>query len=555
MARLTGGEAIVQSLLAHGTDTVFCLPGVQTYFLFNALYDATDKIRVIHTRHEQGAGYMALGYALASDRIGVYNVVPGPGVLNTTAALSTAYARNAQVLCLAGQLPYAYIGQNIGLLHEIPDQTGIIRSLTKWIDRINNPNEATAIMAEAFRQLRAGRPRPVAVECPMDVLAMENEVGPVTVEAVVHPPVDSDAINEAAKLLGNAQRPMIFVGSGASHAQDEIRQIAEALQAPVIAGQSGRGILDSRHYLSHTHPAGHRFWDTADVVLAIGSRIATPLTYWGYDEHLKIIRIDLDPAEHHRIIRTDVSIIADALDALTELIPAVEKHNSVRETREHEMLSLKEDLRVSWSTLEPQISYLKVIREELPEDGIFVDEATQIGYVSWFAMPAYHPKTLISPGYQGTLGWGFPTALGCKVAQPHKRVISVNGDGGFMFNIQELATAVQHNIGVVALVFNDGGYGNVRTMQADYFDGRTIGCDLQNPDFTKLAETFGAQGLKANTPEELRSAIRLGFEHSGPTVIEIPVGEMPGPWRHIRMPQIRGYPRPAPDGLPPPKVR
>lgn len=553
MPRITGGEAIVASLLAHDVDTLFCLPGVQTYYLFDALHPVQDQIRIVQTRHEQGAAYMALGYALSSQKPGVYNVVPGPGVLNTTAALSTAYARNAKVLCLAGQLPHDYIGKKLGLLHEIPDQLGVLRGLTKWVDRINNPNQAPYILAEAFRQLHADRPRPVAVECPMNILALENEVSPPSTFEITRPPVDMDAVQQAAQLMGRARNPVIFVGSGAYDAGEEVQQLAECLQAPVIGGQSGRGILSSRHYLSHTHPAGHTFWKHADVVIAVGSRISTPLTYWGYDDQLKIIRIDLDPEEHHRLTPTDVSIYADTRDALAALLPVLESCNDRRTSRQEEMEALKTSMEESWAFLEPQLSYLNVIREELPDDGIFVDEATQIGYVSWFAMPAYQPRTLLSPGYQGTLGWGYATALGAKVANPDKQVISVNGDGGFMFNVQELATAVQHEIGVVALVFNDQGYGNVRTMQAEYFHGRTLGCDLLNPDFVKLAENFGAQGLKAHTPEELRTAIRKGFDTKGPTLIEIPVGEMPGPWRKVRLPRIRGYPRPVPDGLPPPR--
>ncbi len=191
------------------------------------------------------------------------------------------------------------------------------------------------------------------------------------------------------------------------------------------------------------------------------------------------------------------------------------------------MKNLKAAMAERFAYLEPQLSFLHVIREELPDEGIFVDEMTQIGYASGFAMPFYEPRTFLSPSYQGTLGWGFATALGAKVANPDTPVISVNGDGGFMFNVQELATAVQHEIGVVALVFNDHAFGNVKTMQRDLFDGRVMASDLHNPNFVQLAKIFGAQGLTANTPEELRGAIRKGFATKGPTIIEIPCDEMP----------------------------
>lgn len=550
MPRITGGEALVHGLVRHGVDTLFGLPGVQTYYLYDVLYDVPDKIRVIHTRHEQATAYMALGYALSSERVGVYNVVPGPGFLNTTAALSTAYACNAKVLALAGQLPSNYIGRDLGLLHEIPDQTGVLDGLTKWSGRINTPAEAPALTAEAFRQLHNGRPRPVGLELPLDVLAdvgetdLSPEAGPP-----VRPPVDTEMVEQAARLLAGAKQPLIFVGSGAGDAGESVRHLAELLQAPVVAGLTGRGILSNRHALSLTHPAGYQLWKTADVVLAVGCRLQTPLNYWGYDDEMTFIRIDVDPEAHRRTVPTEVSLVADADDALKALIPAVEKHMMPRPSRTEDMKTLKAAMHERFAYLEPQLSFINVIREELPDEGIFVDEMTQIGYVSGFAMPFYEPRTFLSPSYQGTLGWGFATALGAKVANPDTPVVSVNGDGGFLFNVQELATAVQHEIGVVALVFNDNGYGNVRTMQRDLFDGRVIGGDLHNPDFVRLAETFGAQGLRATTPEELRAALRKGFETKGPTLIEIPCEEMPGPWPLIRMPQVRGYPKPAPDAL------
>ncbi|SVD13511.1 uncharacterized protein METZ01_LOCUS366365, partial [marine metagenome] len=235
MQSITGGEAVVKSLIMHGVDTVFGLPGLQNDALYNAFYDNRSSVRVVHTRHEQGAAYMALGYALSRDEPGVYNVVPGPGFLNTTAALSTAYATNAKVLCLTGQIPSAYIGRGIGMLHEIPDQLGVLRSLTKWADRISAPPSAPDLVAEAFRQLNSGRPRPVGLECAMDVLTNSAPVDLMAAPfALRHPPVDTDALEKAAKILGQAKHPMIFVGRGAMNVSEEVKQLAEMLQAPVI---------------------------------------------------------------------------------------------------------------------------------------------------------------------------------------------------------------------------------------------------------------------------------------------------------------------------------
>src|SRR6266566_4845990 len=261
MARMTGGGALVEMLRRHEVDTIFALPGVQNDALFVAFYDAGEALRVIHTRHEQGAAYMAFGYARASGRVGTYAVVPGPGLLNTTAALSTAYATNAPVLCISGQIPSDLIGRGFGLLHEIPDQLGVLRSLTKWSARISHPTQTGTLVNDAFRQLRDGRPRPVALEMPLDVMALETEVGlPDPQPALPAPSPDGELIAQAAKLLAAAKQPLIYIGSGASEAGAEVLALAERLQAPVTTYTGGKGIVSDRHYLAQNLLAGHELW-------------------------------------------------------------------------------------------------------------------------------------------------------------------------------------------------------------------------------------------------------------------------------------------------------
>ncbi len=538
---LTGGEAIVHSLHKLGVDTIFALPGVQNDHLFNALHDNPDKIRVIHTRHEQGAAYMAMGYALSLDKPGVYSVVPGPGFLNTTGALSTAYAVNAKVLCLTGQIPSNAIGKRIGLLHEIPDQLGIIHRLTKWGAHIGKPEDVPALVTEAFSQLLSGRPRPVGLEVPPDILAATAEVDLTMVEPDINKPeLDLDAIEEAAKLLSAAKNPVIIVGGGAMNAGEAVAALAELLQAPVMSGRNGRGVMSNRHYLSMPEESGYDLWGEADVAIGIGSRMYRPLNRWGLDDDLQVIRIDIDPDEHDIVAPPAVKVVADSDEATRALVAALEKRMDKRPSRRDELLAHKARMAEKYSTLEPQLSYLKAIQDEMPDDGIFVEEVTQIGFVSRFALPIHHPRSFISTGYQGTLGFGFPTALGVKVGNPDKAVINVTGDGGFMFNVQELATAVHHQIGLVTIVFADGAFGNVRRMQKDNYDGRFIASDLHNPDFVKMADSFGAQGIRATNPDELRKAIRQGLAESGPTLIEVPVSEMPSPWAIAYPPPNRG---------------
>ena len=531
MARMTTARAIVRSLVANGVDTVFGLPGVQLDALFNALHDERNRIRVIHPRHEQAAAYMALGYAQASAKIGAYVVVPGPGILNTTAALATAYGTYAPVLAITGQLPSHAIGQGYGLLHEIPDQLAILRGLTKWAGRIEHPTQAAALMHTAFHQLRSRVPRPVAIESPMDVLGLEADIDGIEATPGAAPIApDPGAIEDAAKLIAAAEHPVIVAGGGALHAGEALRDVAEKLQAPVIAHRMGRGILDDRHPLSVTQPAGAKLWKRADAVLAVGTRFKHYRTAWGA-AGLATVRIDVDPTQMHRLGRPDIPLLADARLALEALVGALGRFVENRVSRSDEVNEIKASVhREMQAKAGAQIEFLDALRAALPEDGIFVDEMTQIGYVSQSAFPVHAPRTFISSGYQGTLGAGFPTALGAQVACPDRAVLSINGDGGFMFNAQELSTAVQQGLGVVAVVFEDGAYGNVKRMQEDLYGGRVIASELRNPDFVKLAESFGADGVRVETPDALRDAVAAAWGRRIPTVVSVSVGRFPDPF-------------------------
>jgi acetolactate synthase-1/2/3 large subunit len=298
-------------------------------------------------------------------------------------------------------------------------------------------------------------------------------------------------------------------------------------------------VLDGRHYLSLHQPPSHELWKTADAVLLIGTHARIPLKDWGVDKEMTLIKIDVDPNSHHLFAKPNIAITARAEDAVPLLLERVAAHNHRLDSRQDEMLALKADWVQRTAYLQPQLTYLQIIREELGEDGIFVDELTQVGFASRITYPVYKPRTFISTGYMGTLGYGFPTALGVKVAQPDKPVIAVTGDGGFMFSVQELATAVQHRIGLVTLLFNNNQYGNVQQMQRELYDNRIIATDLHNPDFVKMAESFGAQAFRAETADQLRQAIRHGFATDLPTLIEVPVGDLPSVDRFRKFSRVR----------------
>jgi acetolactate synthase I/II/III large subunit len=539
--RMTGGAALVEMLRRHGIDTLFALPGVQNDALFVALYDAGEVIRVIHTRHEQAAAYMALGYARATGKPGAFAVVPGPGLLNTTAALATAYATNTPVLCISGQIPSDLIGRGFGLLHEIPDQLAILKGLTKFAARINHPSETGKLVNEAFRELADGRPRPVALEMPLDVMAREYAVSlPQPGETPVAPEPDPDLIADAAKALSEAKAPLIYVGSGAMAAGAEVLALAERLQAPVVTYTGGKGVVCDRHYLAQNLLAGHELWKSADVVLAIGTRLNQPQTRWGVDADLKLIRVDLDPVEITRIVHPAIGIVADAKDAAAALLAAV-KGGPARPSHQAELDALKAKTAATLAEkLGPQCEYLAAIRAELPDNGIYVEDLTQVGYVGRLGFPVYEPRTYIHSGYQGTLGYSYATALGAKVAKPDVPVVSISGDGGFMYNVQELSTAALFGVDAVAVVFADGAYGNVRRMQKMDYGNRLIATELQNPNFPKMAESYGIAGVKTTSPDGLRKELNAAFKRKGPSLIEVAVGEMPDPWPTLMMGRVRG---------------
>jgi acetolactate synthase-1/2/3 large subunit len=536
MTSMTGGEAIVSGLVAHGVNTVFGLPGAQIYGLFDAFQQA--QLKVIGARHEQACGYMAYGYARSTGRPGVFSVVPGPGVLNAGAAMLTAFGSNEPVLCLTGQVPTAFLGKGRGHLHEMPDQLATLRTFVKWAERIEYPDIAPAMVSRAFQEMLSGRRGPVSLEMPWDVFTQRAEVGPSKPFDLLSPPrPDPDHIKSAAALIAGSKTPMIFVGSGAIDAREEILELAEMIDAPVVAFRSGRGVVSNAHELGLTMAAAYRLWPTTDLMIGIGTRLELPtMSRWPYrPEGLKSVRIDIDPSEMRRFT-PDVAVVADAKAATAELLAAVSKagyrKTSGRRPAIREATSAAHQ---EIQKVQPQMAYLNILREVLPHNAIVTDELSQVGFASWYGFPIYEPRTFITSGYQGTLGSGFPTALGAKVAHPDRPVVAITGDGGFMFGVQELSTAVQFKIGVVTLVFNNNAYGNVRRDQRQRFDGRVVAADLVNPDFVKLAESFGVGAARVTSPDHFRPALEKALADGGPYLIaiEVPRDSEVTPWTFI----------------------
>ncbi len=540
LQKLNCAESTIKTLIANGIDTLYCLPGVQNDDFFDALHRVGGALKPINARHEQATAYMALGAAMATGKPQAYCVVPGPGFLNTTTALATAQSLCAPVLAISGQIFEARINKGLGFLHEIPNQLGIMKTLTKWAAHIDGPEDAPGKAREAFRQLLSGTPGPVGIECGWDMWKKAADVA-LDLEPVkrVTPEIDEDAIEAAAKMLAASKRPMISVGGGASEASVEIKQLAEMLQAPVLSFRTGSGVLDHRHELALRVSGGYHAWKTVDVIMGVGTRLHQQFD-WGTDADMKVIHLDIDPTRPGRIRKADVAITADAKEALQLLLKRLPRHLAKRDSRRDEIAEYRGKGLKDTEKLSPQRGWINEIRKAMPEDSIVVEELTQISYCSRDMYPVYKPRTYIASGYQGTLGWGLNVALGVKCAKPDTPVLSISGDGGFMFGVQELATAAKYNIGVVSVVFTDNAYGNVRRMQQLNYEGRVIASDLKNPDFVKLGESFGVRSMRAKDPAGLGNEIGAALKHNGPSLIEVPVGEFPDPWSIFQRPKARG---------------
>ena len=547
MVKMSGGEALARSLVKEGVEVVFGLPGIQVYGIVAALREEPG-IRMISTRHEQATTFMADGYSRASGKPGVALVVPGVGLYNAASGLTNAYSRSTPVLLIAGQVPRSAIGKNLGAVHEIADQSGTVRSVTKWQRQASRPREVPDAVFEAFRQMRTGRPRPVLIEVPPEAGVEREEVelrNPARISRIVPSPQD---LREAARFISNSSRPLIYAGGGVarSDAEEALVRLAEATSIPVVTSSGGKGTIPDRHPLSYGScfsPRGERqemnqlyeVMQSADVVIGIGARfsLGNPA-----GEASTLVNINIDDAELTRHQANTVPLHGDARATIEALLPylieagAGERPSSAEAVSAARRLIAYYDIRLR----EPQYAVLEAIQRGIPEDAFTVWDVTQFGYYARTHWPVNHPKTYIDSGYSFNLGYAFPTALGVKVAKPDRPVVCVAGDGGFMFNSSELSTALQYGINVVTVVFRNDSYGNVARDLDDAFGG-AYGTDLHNPDFVKFAESFGAVGMRADAPMELERLIPIALERQSPVIIDVPFREMPIP----RAPQFAPF--------------
>jgi acetolactate synthase-1/2/3 large subunit len=530
MPMMTGGEAVVKALVAEGVEVVFGLPGVQIMHIYDGFYDNPD-IRVITCRHEQTTAYMADGYARSTGKIGVALVVPGPGAYNAAAAMSDAYATSSQVLLISGQINTKEIGKDHGALHEISDQLEFMKPVVKWNDLVTRVEDVPETIHEAMRQLKTGRPRPVEIEIPPDVLATTADLEMVEPEIFTRPEPDPSAIRAAADLLASAKRPLIWSGGGVnlSDASRELIEVAEMLGAPVISTAEGKGSIPESHPLaigttSYEWGPGTDLYPQADVILAVGSRLGNyrPEPGTTPTAEQKLVNLNIDETEMGKTMPVAVGVVADAKVGLKHLGTALRQRSVQSRWDKSDLARTKVTLVERMKSLAPkQVAVVEGIREAIPDDGFLVGGITNIGAWTHLAYPALKPRTFIGSSYMGNLGFGFPTALGVKVGNPDRAVVALCGDGGFMYAVADLATAVQYGINLVTVVFNNHGYGASFRDQHRRFGDRLVGTELHNPNFVKLAESFGARGIQVPQLEDTPEAIRDAIAGGRPTVIEV----------------------------------
>ena len=539
MAKMSGGEALVKSLVREGVEVVFGIPGIQIYGIVAALRDE-PAVRMVTTRHEQAATYMADGYARASGKVGVALVVPGVGLYNAAAGLATAYARSSPVLCIAGQIPRHQMGRNLGAVHEISNQLDVVRPVTKWRRQVLRPRDVPDAVAEAFRRMRSGRPRPVAIEIPPDASVEQEDVqlrDPYRVPRIVPSP---DHLREAARVIAGSRLPLIYAGGGvaSSDAEEALVRLAEATHIPVITSTGGKGTIPDDHPLSYGScfsPQAERqemnqlydVMQAADVVIGIGARfsLGNPA-----GEKSTLVNINIDDDELTRVQANTIPLHGDARATVEALLPYLAEAGAGNRPSPAEAVTIARRLIAYYDIQlhEPQYAILQALRSAVPEDAFALWGITQLGFYARTHWQVNRPKTYIDSGYSFNLGYSFPTALGVKVAQPDRPVVCLVGDGGFMFNASELSTAVKYGINVTTVVFRNDSYGNVARDLDEVFGG-TYETGLHNPDFVKLAELFGAVGMRAKDPMELETLIPLALEKRAPVIIEVPFGDMPIP--------------------------
>jgi thiamine pyrophosphate-dependent acetolactate synthase large subunit-like protein len=533
--RLTGGEWVVSALTREGVRHVFGIPGIHNLAIYDALLRQSAITHVL-ARHEQGAAFMADGYARASGKPGVVVVTSGPAATNTLTPLSESYAGSVPVLVVMSDIALALVGRDLGALHEVPNQIECFRPVTRWAEALGETAAIPTSITAAFELMRSGRPGPMALSIPNDLLFARAEASLPAAGDAARPPCHVADVEAAARRLRAAGRPLIITGGGviAAGGERELVAVARRLGAPVVSTVGGRGALDERDPLWHSVLPDRRATAdalrAADVVLAVGTKLGhRSLEKLGVTlgAGQTLIQLDIDPAVIGRAFKADVAVVGDARDGLARLLEALDGRAPSRGWDRGWLAGLRKDAGPRFTA--DVAAAIAALRRALPDDAIVVNDQTGLTYWMEHRFPVYAPRTFLYPTGSAVLGYAVPAAIGAKLARPERAVIAVAGDGGFMFSVAELATAVKYRLPIVFLVVNDNRYGAIKYLQERMYEGRWGESDLANPDFPALARAFGAHGERLANVDALPAAIERALAASGPTVLELRMTIEP-PW-------------------------
>lgn len=530
MTQMTGGEVLARSLAAHGTDVVFGIPGNHNLGIYQHLDES--NIRHVLARHEQGCGYAADGYARVSGRPGVALVTAGPAVLNTLAALGQAYADSVPMLLVSPGMPLRHPYRGNGHLHEMKNQHGAVDAVVSVSARVTSVAEIGDAVSHAFADMTAGRPRPVHLEVPIDVLdeSADVQVGtPVSVTKLTAPPGE---LARAAALLAAAARPGIVVGGGARFAAPEVRRLAERLGAGVVTSTNGKGTLPEDHLLSlgaGAHLGAVAEWvRSRDVLVAVGTDLGSSDLWngpWQLDGSL--IRIDIDPRQILINAHPDVALVSDAAPALGSLLELLGGGTAAAAGAQDVAAwasRIRAEAAAEGALWQQEIQAMSAV---LDSDAIVAGDSAAVCYYGLRAnLPLHTPGSFLYPTGFGTLGYGLPAAIGAKVGAPDRQVVAVLGDGGVMFTIAELASAAAERLAIPVIVVDNAGYGQIRhNMQRRGYT--PLGVDIPSPDFAALGRALGCHGVTIESPEHLSEALAKALVADRPTVLHVTEGELP----------------------------
>jgi acetolactate synthase-1/2/3 large subunit len=524
----TGADLLVDELYRQGVRDLFGMPGSHSTSIYDALA-RKGGIRTILIRNEQAGAYAADGYSRSSGRPGIICTTAGPGATNALSGIAEAYSDTVPVLLLTGQVNADRMHLECGAYHEI-DLEGIFRPCTKYVATVKSYRQIPEIVDYAFESMTTGRPRSAAIILPQDI--MGTEIGPLTnsmfCPRAEAPTIPMPLIRRGVEILNRSQRPIILAGGGAvwSSASQEIRELAQKLDCPVITSLNGKGILDERDTYSLGHARSVRAkmaLEHSDCMIAIGCRFTEVLTWFGTMRVPdQLIQIDIDQKQIGMNYPVKVSLPFDARTTLQILLAQLPN-------------ARKNDWEPIWGEAKkakhPQPEwFIETLRKELPWNGIVFTDASEMALRMQTDFPSYAPRTFFYPSTYIALGWGFPAAIGGAIANPERWVVSVSGDGGFTMTSQELSTAVRYNLKLIAIIHNDNAYGAIRNLQKKKHEARYHDTDLNNPDFMLLAQAYGLPGHRAKNVEEFRVALQTAMKRNGPSLIEVP-----DQWRSLRV--------------------